>query len=203
MKDIHEEVKWRMSLSTEAYTTSANTRWKDRHFNVGDMVLICLRPERFPPRSFTKLHARHVGPFKVAKRLGPNAYVIELPDDYGISPVSNIEDLTQFHGSEEQVPAATDLLAQQDAIIRVPKNTTPRDEIASILDRQFVTTRREGYYKFLVQWKNRPPSDSVWLQASELKRLHPELFAAYVHQNLPESSSSEWSAIDANVEHGS
>ncbi|KAG2676484.1 hypothetical protein I3760_12G054400 [Carya illinoinensis] len=79
-----------------------------------------------------------------------------LPANYGISPIFNIEDLTQFHGSEETLPLASDLNTQQDAVIRVPKNTAPRDEIASILNHQFVTTRRGGYYKFLVQWKNLP-----------------------------------------------
>ena len=137
----------------------------------------------------------------MVKKLGPNAYVIELPADCGISPIFNIEDLTRFHGPEEPVPATSDLTIQQDAVIRVRKNTAPRDEIASILDHQFVTTWRGGYYKFLVQWKNHPQFDSVWLQASELHRLHPDLFAAYVLQNLSESSSSERPAIDANGEH--
>ena len=104
----------------------------------------------------------------MVKKLGPNAYVIELPADYGISPIFNIEDLTQFHGPKKPVPATSDLTTQQDAVIHVPKNTTPRDEIVLILDHQFVTIRRGGYYKFLVQWKNCPQSDSVWLQASEL-----------------------------------
>ena len=168
MKNIHEEVKQRLSLSTEAYSTAVNTRRKDRQFQVGDTVLICLKPELFPPRSFNKLHAQRAGPFKVVKKLGPNAYVIELPADYGISPIFNIEDLTQFHGPEGPLPATSDLTTQQDAVIHVPKNTTPRDEIVLILDHQFVTIRRGGYYKFLVQWKNCPQSDSVWLQASEL-----------------------------------
>ena len=99
------------------------------------------------------------------------------------------------------MPATSDLTTQQDAVIHVPKNTTPRDEIVLILDHQFVTTWRGGYYKFLVQWKNHPQFDSVWLQASELHRLHPDLFAAYVLQNLSESSSCERPAIDANGEH--
>ncbi|KAF5448338.1 hypothetical protein F2P56_028883 [Juglans regia] len=172
MKDIHDEVKRCLTLSTEAYSTFANTRQKDRQF-------------------------------QVIKKLGPNAYVIELPADYGISHVFNIEDLTQFHDSEEPVPAASDLFNQQDAVIRVPTHIAPKDEIASILDHQFVTTRCGGYYKFLVRWKNHPQSDSVWLQASELNRLHPDLFTTYVLQNLPESSSSEWPAIDANREQGS
>ena len=47
MKNIHEEVKQRLSLSTEAYSTATNTRRKDRQFQVGDTVLIYLKPERF------------------------------------------------------------------------------------------------------------------------------------------------------------
>jgi len=49
-----------------------------------------------------------------------------------------------------------------------------------------------------VQWKNRPGSDSVWLQASEIKCLHPHLFTTYTSQNLPESSSSGGVVVDAN-----
>ncbi|KAA8530465.1 hypothetical protein F0562_005174 [Nyssa sinensis] len=176
----------------------ANAKRKDRQFTEGDMVLVHLRPERFPPGSFTKLHARRAGPFRVTKKLGTNAYVIDLPSDFGISPVFNIEDLTEFKGDVDEFSAIPS--PEVTPALRVPENTAPRDEIAAILDHQFVTTRRRGYYKFLVQWKNRPNSESVCLQASEVKRLHPHLFAAYIRQNLPESSSSGEPAIDANQE---
>ncbi|KAA8516297.1 hypothetical protein F0562_016590 [Nyssa sinensis] len=182
----------------EEHLASANAKRKDRQFTEGDMVLVRLRPERFPPGSFTKLHARRAGPFRVTKKLGTNAYVIDLPSDFGISPVFNIEDLTEFKGDVDEFSAIPS--PEVTPALRVPENTAPRDEIAAILDHQFVTTRRGGYYKFLVQWKNRPNSESVWLQASEVKRLHPHLFAAYIRQNLPQSSSSGEPAIDANQE---
>ena len=51
-----------------------------------------------------------------------------------------------------------------------------------------------------MQWKNRPNSESIWLQAAELQRLHPKLFAIYARQNLPELSCSGEPAIDANQE---
>ena len=51
------------------------------------MVLVRLKPERFPPDSFTSLHARRTGPFQVTKKLGNNAYVIDLPLEFGISPI--------------------------------------------------------------------------------------------------------------------
>ena len=91
--------------------------------------------------------------------MGSNAYVIDLPSDFGISPNFNIEDLTEFKGDVDNITAIP-----VPAITPVPQVleiTAPRDEIASILDHEFVTTRRGGYYKFLVQWKNRPGSDSV------------------------------------------
>ena len=58
--------------------------------------MIRLRPERFPPRILKKLHARGAGPFKVVKRVGSNAYVLELPPELGISSTFNILDLTEY-----------------------------------------------------------------------------------------------------------
>ncbi|KAI9201708.1 hypothetical protein LWI28_027837 [Acer negundo] len=115
-------------------------------------------------------------------------------------PSFNIEDLTEFKGDEAEFSTTLAIEALKAPTLRVPTNTAPRDEIASILDHQFVTTRRGGYYKFLVQWKNRPNSKSVWLQATELRCLHPDLFAVHVRQYLPESSSSGEPTIDANQE---
>ena len=41
--------------------------------------------------------------------------------------------------------------------------TAPQDEVAFIIDHQFVSTRCMGYYKFLVKWKHRSTSDSAWV----------------------------------------
>jgi hypothetical protein len=89
MRDVHEECKQRLTTHTNSYAAVANAKRKDRQFNTGDMVLVRLHPERFPPRSFTKLHARRAGPLQVTKKLGSNAYVIALPSDFGISPIFN------------------------------------------------------------------------------------------------------------------
>jgi len=43
-----------------------------------------------------KLHARRAGPFKIIKRVRPNAYVLELPPDLGISSTFNISDLVEY-----------------------------------------------------------------------------------------------------------
>ena len=58
--------------------------------------MIKLRPERFPPGTIKKLHSQSVGPYKIIKKIGPNAYVLELPSDLDISPTFNIFDLTEY-----------------------------------------------------------------------------------------------------------
>jgi len=59
--------------------------------------MIRIRPERFPSGTNRKLHARCAGHFKVLQRVGPNAYVLDLPHDFGISSTFNIEDLVAYH----------------------------------------------------------------------------------------------------------
>ena len=58
--------------------------------------MIWIRPERFPSGTVKKLQARSARPFKVLKQIGLNAYVIDLPHDYGISLSFNIEDLVAY-----------------------------------------------------------------------------------------------------------
>ncbi|KAI9160042.1 hypothetical protein LWI28_004531 [Acer negundo] len=189
---LHDDIRKRIATNTEEYATHANLRMKNVQFNVGDQVLIRLHPERFSPGSFTKLHARRAGPFPILKKLGSNAYLIDLPVEYSFSPIFNIEDLTAYKGLDDHAQNA-----QMDSAPRIPVTPSNRDSVDAIIDHQFVSTRRGGYYKFLVRWATKPISEAVWLQAPEIQRLCPELFRQYTQINLPESSFNG-AAIDAS-----
>ena len=54
--------------------------------------------EQFLSGTVKKNQTRNAGPFKVLKRISPNAYVIDLPHDYGISSSFNIENLVAYKG---------------------------------------------------------------------------------------------------------
>ena len=45
--------------------------------------------------SFKKLHIGALGPWLIIRKLGSNAYVLDLADSLGISPIFNMEDLTR------------------------------------------------------------------------------------------------------------
>jgi hypothetical protein len=146
MQDIHVEVRKRIALSSEKYKQRVDLHRRSVELQPGDSVLIRLRPERFPKGSFQKLHHRRAGPFKILQRLGPNAYHIELPIEFHLSPVFNVADLTAFSGNIEE-PTTNNLSPN------IPIAAKQRDEIEDILDDQLVSTRRGGYQKFLVKWK--------------------------------------------------
>ena len=43
-----------------------------------------LRKERFLSKRKSKLMPRSDGPFEIIEKVGPNAYKVDLPGDYGV-----------------------------------------------------------------------------------------------------------------------
>ena len=86
----------------------------------------------------------------------------------------------------------------QDSPSTVPQVQPAPKTVDSILTHQFVSTRRGGYYKFLVKWASKPKSEADWLQGSEVHHLNPQLYTDYVEHYLPEASYWGREEIDAN-----
>jgi hypothetical protein len=47
------------------------------------------------------------GPFKVLKKINENAYKLDLPAHFGVSPTFNIADLKPYLGEEDEVESMT------------------------------------------------------------------------------------------------
>ena len=52
--------------------------------------MVRILPKRYPLGTVKKLLARSAGPFKILKKINSNAYVVDLPSDFGISSSFNI-----------------------------------------------------------------------------------------------------------------
>src|SRR6187399_1064753 len=76
-------------------------------FAPGDLVWLHLRKDRFPNLRKSKLMPRANGPFKVLEKINDNAYKLELPTYFGVSPRFNIADLKPYLGEEDELPSRT------------------------------------------------------------------------------------------------
>ena len=54
-------------------------------------MIVKLRLERFFQGFNRKLQARSAGPFKILNKVGANAYILEIPSEWGISSTFNID----------------------------------------------------------------------------------------------------------------
>jgi hypothetical protein len=72
-------------------------------FEPGDLVSLHLRKEQFSDLRKSKLMPRADGPFKVLKKINENAYKLDLPIDFGVSPTFNIADLKPYLGEEDEL----------------------------------------------------------------------------------------------------
>ena len=59
-----------------------------------------MRKERFPSKRKSKLMPRSNGPFEILEKVGPNAYKVDLPGDYGVSATFNVSGLSPYFDDE-------------------------------------------------------------------------------------------------------
>ena len=64
-----------------------------------------MRKERFPSKHKSKIMPRFDNPFKILEQIGPNAYKLNLPGDYGVSTTFNVADLGPYFDEEEEMPS--------------------------------------------------------------------------------------------------
>jgi hypothetical protein len=86
-------LRCKLKKINERYRIAASKGRKGVKLEPNDLVWVHLRKDRFPDLRKSKLMPRAVGPFKVLEKINDNAYKLELPPEFGVSPTFNISDL--------------------------------------------------------------------------------------------------------------
>ncbi|KAH7528984.1 hypothetical protein FEM48_Zijuj05G0135400 [Ziziphus jujuba var. spinosa] len=140
IQEIHDDIRRKIALSNESYKAHADLKRKFAEFNEGDMVMVRIRPERFPRGTYKKLHSRN---------------------DMGISNVFNIEDLSSYEGHENDT-------ARGSKAASLPSTFRLKEEIEDVVDHQIVSTRGGGYQRYRAIPRMKPLWELLICNASDL-----------------------------------
>ncbi|KAM1791868.1 hypothetical protein TB2_035161 [Malus domestica] len=102
IKELHSQVRKKLDESNKKYKLAADKHRRSSEFQEGDLVWVNLSKERFPRGKFGKLQDRAYGPCRILKRLGANAYQIELPADMEVSTTFNEADLQPYYADVKE-----------------------------------------------------------------------------------------------------
>ena len=102
METIHRSIHSNLEETSKKYKMQADKHLKQRQpIKEGDHVWVYLRKKRFPQLRKNKLLPRAIGPYPVLRKFGENAFEIQLPAEYNVSPIFNIGDLTLHQPDQE------------------------------------------------------------------------------------------------------
>jgi hypothetical protein len=104
---MHEITKHNIEKMTEKYRVAGSKGKREVKLEQGDLVWLHLRKDRFPYLRKSKLMPRADGPFKIIEKINDNAYKLELPPEFGVSPTFNILDLKPYLGEEDMLESRT------------------------------------------------------------------------------------------------
>ena len=78
-------------------------------------------------------------PYQIVRQLGSNAYVLDLLDSLGISPIFNVEDLILHQGTFEP-PCLPFGVSVGTQVRRLPPLLQPHTGIKAMLNDEFVSS---------------------------------------------------------------
>ncbi|GJW37427.1 hypothetical protein Tco_0060347 [Tanacetum coccineum] len=120
-----------------------------------------------------KLGPRFIGPFKILKRVGEVAYVLELPEEIrGIYNTFHVSYLRKCLAEESSVITLED--------VKIDPKLTSREEPITILGRKLRQLRSKIIPLVKVKWKHRKGTSIRWEPEEKMRIRYPHLFQEYI-----------------------
>jgi hypothetical protein len=164
MINLHEQTQQNIAAANAKYQVAGSKGRKLVTFEPGDMVWLHLRKDRFPTLRRSKLMPRAAGPFKVLTKINDNAYILDLPAEFGVSTSFNVADLKLYAGEDAELPSRTTSVpeGEDDEDINNDSSTSAsaqtQDQASSSVGP--ITRARAKELNYILLLKNEGPENS-------------------------------------------
>ncbi|XP_070034364.1 uncharacterized protein [Nicotiana tomentosiformis] len=129
-----------------------------------------------------KLSPRYIGPFKIIRRVGEVAYVLDLPSNLeSVYLVFHVSMLRKCFGDPSKVIPVDD--------VQVTEQLSYEEAPFAIPDRQVRRLRTKDVASVKVLWINNNMGEMTWEAEEEMKTRYPHLFP------LPEEDQTKTSQL--------
>ncbi|GKB37646.1 putative reverse transcriptase domain-containing protein [Tanacetum coccineum] len=147
-------------------------RRKPLEFSVGDYVLLKVSPwkgvVRFGKKG--KLAPRFVGPFEIVEKVGPMAYLLDLPEE-----LSGVHDTFHVSNLKKCLDDLTLKVPLEE--IRVDAKLNFVEEPVEILEREFKKLKRSRIVIVKVRWNTKHGPEFTWEREDQMELKYPHLFS--------------------------
>ena len=160
-----EVIREQLQRTQQLMKERADTKRREVEFEVGDMVLVKIRPYRqrsLAKRINEKLSARFYGPFEVLAKVGRVAYKLKLTEGTKIHPTFHVSQLKKIVGELVETVEIPEQLTSEGVLDTEPE--------VVVRKRQNEKTLKE---EVLVKWKGLPSHDCTWEEVSAMKDQFP------------------------------
>ncbi|KAI3788521.1 hypothetical protein L2E82_01290 [Cichorium intybus] len=157
-----------MKAAQDRQRSYSNLKKRPYDLKEGDLVMIKVSPWkgviRFGKKG--KLSPRYIGPFKILKRIGLQAFKLELPQELrGIHDTFHVCYLKKYFGKKELTIPLEE--------IRVETPNRLIEEPEAMLEVKTKKLRNREIDLVLVKWKHSLGSDLTWETVESMKRRYP------------------------------
>jgi hypothetical protein len=135
---MHKTTKQNIEKMNEKYRITGSKGKQEIKLQPGDLVWLHRRKDRFLELRKSKLMPRADGPFKIIEKINDNAYKIELPPEFEVSPTFNISDLKPYLGEEDELESRTTLIHEgedDEDITPLDTNNNPPLNVQGLITR--------------------------------------------------------------------
>ena len=135
----------------------ADKKRRPREFQVGDLVLVKMYAHTRLEGRHRGLLRRYEGPFPILKKVGSQAYKVELPPKIKYHPVFHVSLLKPYHG--DKVDPSRGISRRAPMGIKVQHDKEVEEILA---DRVVRHSNQPPTHELLVKWKGLPDSEASW-----------------------------------------